>query len=118
MADANLARDRIVVVVLLAVIVVGTALVLLEGFTIASLERAAAVGAGCCALAAIVLVPAFRRALSMRMVLVASLLLMTIAVAQPPEESHDLWSYAMNGRIVEHYGASPYTHAPADFPHD
>ena len=24
----------------------------------------------------------------------------------------------MNGRIVEHYGDSPYTHTPADYPHD
>ena len=52
------------------------------------------------------------------MVLVASLVLLTIAVVEPPSESHDLWSYAMSGRILEHYGDSPYTHAPAAYPHD
>ncbi len=103
---------------LLAVIAVGTALVLVGGFEIASLERAVALGAACGALAAIALVPRLRRALSIRMVVVASLLLMTVAVVQPPEESHDLYSYAMSGRILEHYGASPYLHAPAHYPHD
>jgi hypothetical protein len=44
--------------------------------------------------------------------------LLTIAVVEPPAESHDLWSYAMSGRILEHYGDSPYTHAPAAYPHD
>ena len=72
----------------------------------------------CVALAAVVLVPALRRALTMSMVLVASLLLLTVAVVQPPAESHDLYSYAMNGRILEHYGDNPYTHAPANYPHD
>ena len=111
-------RERVAVVGLLTVVVVGTSLVLFEGFTIASIERAVAIGSACAAIAAIALVPALRSALTMRMVLVASLLLMTIAVVQPPQESQDLWSYAMNGRIVEHYGASPYTHAPADYPND
>ena len=111
-------RERVAVVGLLTVVVVGTSLVLFEGFTIASIERAIAIGSACAAIAAIALVPALRSALTMRMVLVASLLLMTIAVVQPPQESQDLWSYAMNGRIVEHYGASPYTHAPADYPND
>jgi hypothetical protein len=111
-------RDRIAALALLAVTVGGTSVVMLDGYTIASPERAAAVGVACVALAAIVLVPALRRALTMPMVLVASLLLLTVAVVQPPAESHDLWSYAMNGRILEHYGDNPYTHAPADYPHD
>jgi hypothetical protein len=111
-------QERAAVVGLLTVIVVSTSLVLVDGFTLASIERGLAVGAAIAAIAAIMLIPRVRGALTMRMVLVASLLLMTIAVIEPPGESHDLWSYAMNGRIVEHYGASPYTHAPADYPHD
>ena len=111
-------RARIATLALLAAVVVGTSLVMIDGFTIASPERAAAVGVACAALAAIVVVPALRRALTLPMVLVASLLLVTVAVVQPPAESHDLWSYAMNGRILQHYGDSPYTHAPADYPHD
>jgi hypothetical protein len=111
-------QDRAAVVGLLTIIVVSTSFVLFRGFDLPSIERALAVGTACAALAAIALLPSFRGALTMRMVLVASLVLMTIAVVQPPEESHDLWSYAMNGRILEHYGASPYTHTPADYPHD
>lgn len=111
-------RGRIAALALLAVTVVGTSLVMLDGYTIASPERATAVSVACVALATLVLVPALRQALTMPMVVATSLLLLTVAVVQPPAESHDLWSYAMNGRIVEHYGDSPYTHAPADYPHD
>ncbi len=52
------------------------------------------------------------------MVLVASLLLLAVAVVEPPVQSRDLWSYAMNGRILEHYGANPSIRTPADYPHD
>jgi hypothetical protein len=111
-------RGRIAAVALLAVTVGGTALVMVDGFTIASPERAGAVGIACVALFTAVFVPTVRRALTLPLVLVASLVLLSIAVVEPPAESHDLWSYAMNGRILEHYGDSPYTHAPADYPHD
>jgi hypothetical protein len=111
-------RHRLTAAALLVVTVVGTAIVLVDGFTIASPERAAAVGLACAALAAVALAPALRRALTLRMVLGASLVLVAIAVVAPPAESHDLFSYAMNGRILEHYGDSPYTHAPADYRHD
>jgi len=111
-------RGRIAAVALLAVVVGTTSLVMADGFTIVSPERAGAVAIACVALAALVLVPAARRALTLPMVLVASMVLLTVAVVEPPAESHDLWSYAMNGRILEHYGDSPYTHAPADYPHD
>ena len=103
---------------LLAVTVVGTAVVLVSGFRVASTERAAGVGLASVALATVVLVPTLRRALTLPMVLTATLVLLTIAVVAPPAESHDLYSYAMDGRIVAHYGDSPYTHAPADYPHD
>jgi len=41
-----------------------------------------------------------------------------VAVAAPPRQSRDLWSYAEYGRIVSVQHVSPYTHAPADFPDD
>ena len=104
--------------VFLVVTVVGTAVVLVNSFRVASPERAAGVGVACVALAAVVLVPGLRRALTLRMVLTATLVLLAIAVAAPPAETHDLYSYAMDGRIVAHYGDSPYTHAPSDYPHD
>ena len=111
-------RGRVAAVLLLTVIVGATALVMVEGFTIASPERAGAIVIACAALAAVVFVGAVRRMITLPMVLVASLVLLTVAVVEPPAESHDLWSYAMNGRILEHYGDSPYTDTPADYPHD
>src|SRR5689334_21395473 len=35
-----------------------------------------------------------------------------------PLGSHDLWSYAMYGRIFEHYHANPYVVRPAHFTGD
>src|SRR4029077_11843320 len=43
---------------------------------------------------------------------------MAIAVAVPPRTSNDVWAYAMYGRIVSAHDASPYVHAPEDFPND
>ena len=43
---------------------------------------------------------------------------MAIAVAVPPRTSNDVWAYAMYGRIVSAHDASPYVHAPQDFPND
>jgi alpha-1,6-mannosyltransferase len=48
---------------------------------------------------------------------VAGALLM-VAVVFPPRTSHDLWSYAMYGRITAAHHASPYVASPASFPHD
>jgi alpha-1,6-mannosyltransferase len=64
------------------------------------------------------LVPALRAALTVRITLLAAGVLTAGAVVLPPSESHDLWSYAMDGRIVSHYGSSPYVHSPAHYPHD
>ena len=55
----------------------------------------------------VALTPALRAALTLRVTLFASAVLTAGAVILPPSESHDLWSYAMNGRIVSHYGSSP-----------
>jgi hypothetical protein len=51
-----------------------------------------------------------------RIVAVSAALLL-VAVAVSPV-GHDMWSYAMYGRIVSAHHASPYTHVPADYPHD
>ena len=45
-------------------------------------------------------------------------LLLVLAVVLPPAESHDVWAYSWYGRVVAHYHASPYKHAPAAYPHD
>jgi MYXO-CTERM domain-containing protein len=41
-----------------------------------------------------------------------------VAIAAPPRGSHDLWSYVMYGRTLAVHHASPYLHAPADYPRD
>ncbi len=51
-----------------------------------------------------------------RVVAVSGALLL-VAVAVPPV-GHDMWSYAMYGRMVSVHGVSPYTHVPADYPND
>jgi alpha-1,6-mannosyltransferase len=67
---------------------------------------------------AVAFVSALRGVLTMRLVVIASVVLTSGAVVLPASESHDLWSYAMDGRIVSQYGASPYVHSPAHYPHD
>ena len=63
--------------------------------------------------------PALRvRVLTTRRVAVAGALLVALAVLAPPAGSHDLWSYAAYGRLLSVHHASPFTHVPADFPHD
>lgn len=44
--------------------------------------------------------------------------LLVLAVVVPPTESSDVWSYAMYGRTVSHYHASPYRHTPAEYRDD
>ena len=52
------------------------------------------------------------------LVIVAIGVAFAVALAVPPRNSHDLWSYVMYGRTVSVHHASPYLHAPADFRHD
>lgn len=40
--------------------------------------------------------------------------LLVLAVAVPPRQSRDLWTYAAYGRMVERHHVSPYRAAPAD----
>ena len=62
--------------------------------------------------------PKPRARLTARRVLFVSALLVAIAVIAPPAGSHDIWSYAMYGRLVSVHHVSPYTHVPADFTRD
>lgn len=52
------------------------------------------------------------------LVFAVTAVVMTIAVAIPPRTSNDVWAYAIYGRIVTAHDASPYVHAPQDFPQD
>jgi hypothetical protein len=57
-------------------------------------------------------------ALKPRTLIVAVAALMILAIAVPVRSSRDVYAYIMYGRIVAQHDASPYTHAPADFPND
>jgi hypothetical protein len=52
------------------------------------------------------------------MVFAATAVLMALAVAVPPRTSNDVWAYSIYGRIVTAHNASPYVHAPDDYPSD
>ena len=56
--------------------------------------------------------------LTIRLVAVATLVQTAVAVISAPRASDDLWWYAIYGRILAVYHASPYTHVAADFPKD
>jgi hypothetical protein len=58
------------------------------------------------------------RALSIRLLAIAVAVLTVVAVAAPPSATEDLWWYAIYGRILAVYHASPYTHVAADYGHD
>ncbi len=55
---------------------------------------------------------------STRAVVVAIGLVLLVAVCVTPRRSHDLWSYASYGSIVARHDASPYAHAPDEYPDD
>jgi alpha-1,6-mannosyltransferase len=95
-----------------------TFLALAGGFDDPPLLRTALVALALAPLFVVALTPALRAVLTMRVVVAASVVLTFGAAALPSSESHDLWSYAMDGRIVSQYGESPYVHSPAHFPHD
>lgn len=73
---------------------------------------------GFAALAVIVVSERRRRCLSRGLVLGVSGVLLVGAVAAPPTQSADVWSYAMYGRMVSEYQASPYRHTPAEYQAD
>jgi alpha-1,6-mannosyltransferase len=50
-----------------------------------------------------------------RFVLLAIAAAAVVAVAVPPRNSHDLWSYVMYGRTLAVHHVSPYAHPPSDF---
>src|SRR5262249_31883310 len=84
----------------------------------ASIGRAGLLALAFVALAFAVGVGRWRRALGMRTVLVLTVGLLAVAVAYWPPDSTDLWSYAAYGRIMSHYGASPYRHVPVEYSND
>lgn len=67
------------------------------------------------ALAVIVVAERRHRRLSRGLVLGVSGVLLVGAVAVPPTQSADVWSYAMYGRMISEYRDSPYRHTPGQY---
>jgi len=70
------------------------------------------------AFAFLLVMEARRSLLDPRLILWSSIVLIAIAVLVPPRESADVWSYAMYGRIVDHFHANPYRVSPLVFSGD
>ena len=66
-------------------------------------------------LAALVVLEHRSPTMSRRVVLGVGTGLLVLAVVRPPHGSHDVWSYAMYGRMAAVHHVSPYTHRPAEF---
>lgn len=66
----------------------------------------------------LIVMEAHRPCLDRRLVKWISLGLLLAAVAAPPRDSADVWSYAMYGRMVSHYHADPYRISPQVFSGD
>jgi alpha-1,6-mannosyltransferase len=114
--DAPTAADRAVAYTFVLVSVCTTALVTARRFSTAN--RAGLLALAFVTLALALLGSRWRRALRMPTVVVLSAALLLVAVARWPRDSTDVWSYAAYGRMVSHYGASPYRHVPVEYSND
>jgi hypothetical protein len=115
-SDAPATTDRVIAFSLVLVSAVATGIVTYRTFF--GVGRAALLTIGFVTLGLVVFRARWRRALRMRTVLVATVVLLVVAVARWPKNSTDLWSYAAYGRMTAEYGASPYRHTASDFPND
>src|SRR5439155_854787 len=70
------------------------------------------------AFAFLLVMEARRSLLDPKLILWSSIVLIAIAVLVPPRESADVWSYAMYGRMVDHFHANPYRVSPLIFSGD
>ena len=114
--DAPTAADRGIALTLVLLSASATALVTARRFSTAN--RAGLLALAFAALALAIFVGRWRRALRMPMVVALSAVLLVVGVARWPRDSTDLWSYAAYGRMVSHYGASPYRHVPVEYSND
>jgi alpha-1,6-mannosyltransferase len=115
-SDAPTTADRGVALLLVVVSACATGILLFRRYYAPA--RAGLLLIGFVALALVVFRNRWRRALSMRLVLVMTIALAVFAPLRWPKDSTDVWSYAAYGRMTSEYGASPYRHTPSDFPND
>lgn len=91
---------------------------LVPGGQVGLTQSMLAAAAGYGGLAAVLVAERRAPVLDRRVVLALGGALLVVAVAAPPRQSHDLWSYTMYGRMVSVHHASPFSHVPNDFPTD
>jgi alpha-1,6-mannosyltransferase len=115
-SDVSTPADRAIAFTLLLVSASATGTVVFRRFF--SVGRAGLLTIAFVALAVVVFRSRWRRALSMRVVLVLTLALFVLSLTRWPRNSTDIWSYAAYGRMTAEYGVSPYRHTPSDFPND
>ncbi|MDQ1520464.1 MAG: hypothetical protein QOI55_1537, partial [Actinomycetota bacterium] len=68
----------------------------------------------------VVMIVAEQRWGGLTIALVATALIAStvVALSVPPRFTGDLWAYAASGRTLAVHHVNPWTHSPADFPHD
>jgi Glycosyltransferase family 87 len=115
-ANAPTTADRVTTLTLVLVSACATAVAMARPFS--SLTRASLLALAFATLGLALGIGRWRRALGMRTVLVVTMALLVVAVTYWPRNSTDVWSYAAYGRMVSHYGASPYRHVPVEYSHD
>ena len=111
-------RVSIVRWTLVAVSAAATVALLLSPYGSAADRTAPLTFIACGSLAAVVVLELRRPVLRATAVAAVAAGLLVAAVAFPPRTSHDLWSYAMYGRISATHHADPYTSPPARFTDD
>jgi glycosyl transferase family 87 len=114
--DAPTAADRGIALTFVLVSAGATALVTARKFS--TPNRAGLLALAFAAFALALGVGRWRRALSMRTVVIVTAALLVVGVNRWPRDSTDIWSYAAYGRMVSVYGASPYRHVPVEFSND
>jgi dolichol-phosphate mannosyltransferase len=101
----------------LGITTVATAIVVAAGRSLSNGTHVALVAIACVAYLALITRRGPSR-LSIKLVGVAIGLQTLVALLRPPSATQDLWYYAIYGRILAIYHASPYTHVPAQYPHN
>ena len=116
-SDPSLRRPSAGAVGALVVTTVATAIVVGAGPSLSNGAHVALVALACAGYLGLIL----RRhpsGLPVKLVGAAIALQTIVAVARPPSATEDLWWYAIYGRILAVYHASPYTHVAAQYPHN
>ena len=111
-------RWRVAADVLLVGMTGATALLVVRFDALGPRARLVAVLVAFTTFAALFLPSVRHRALTPRRIVTVSTVLVTLALVAPPGGSHDLWSYAVYGRLVSVHHVSAYADLPAAFPRD